>query len=607
VDLRCYFIRLVPVVFRRRTFSSFVACFKSSAPPIAMQLTQFRLTRQNLRLGSGLILFAYVAAHLTNHALGLISIAAAEDGLRVAIAVWHSVPGTVLLYGAVAIHISLAFVALYERRTLRMPPLEALRIALGLGIPTLLIAHAVTTRLAFEAYGVEPNYARVVWTLWHSNRECRQMALLVPGWLHGCLGLNFAFGRRVWYQRLRFFLFGVALLLPVLALLGFLAMLKEVSLLAQDPTWIGANVLSLDAMQAKKLAWTTDVLLATYFAVIVAMFGARLLRRALENWRGTLVSITYPGRTVQVPRGWTVLEASRSHHIPHVSMCGGRARCSTCRVRIVAGGDHCPTPEQNELSTLNRIHAVPGTRLACQLRPQGNVTVVPLVAATPSHTPELANGAVERQIAIMVVDFRWTARPRRVLPQDLLYLLNRYSEIVGDTVRTEGGIPIQFFGDGVMALFGLEVEAREANGQALSAAARVQHRLHALGDRLALELGSAADFVIYLHTGSAGVGESGDHATRTLAAVGNTIDVARQLAAQRDNGDVERIVLSEAVMIAAGVDTRAATWREIVLPTGERFKVTWIDSVTAPLVAKSVMARKEQIASAIGAMHWEPR
>jgi adenylate cyclase len=207
----------------------------------------------------------------------------------------------------------------------------------------------------------------------------------------------------------------------------------------------------------------------------------------------------------------------------------------------------------------------------------------------------------------MVVDFRWTARPRRVLPQDLLYLLNRYSEIVGDTVRTEGGIPIQFFGDGVMALFGLEVEAREANRQALSAAARVQHRLHALGDRLALELGSAADFVIYLHTGSAGVGESGDHATRTLAAVGNTIDVARQLAAQRDNGDVERIVLSEAVMIAAGVDTRAATWREIVLPTGERFKVTWIDSVTAPLVAKSVMARKEQIASAIGAMHWEPR
>ena len=53
-----------------------------SVAPIAMQFARYRLTRQNLRLGSGLILFAYVAAHLANHALGLISVAAAEDGLR---------------------------------------------------------------------------------------------------------------------------------------------------------------------------------------------------------------------------------------------------------------------------------------------------------------------------------------------------------------------------------------------------------------------------------------------------------------------------------------------------------------------------------------------
>src|SRR5262249_30303017 len=157
--------------------------------------------------------------------------------------------------------------------------------------------------------------------------------------------------------------------------------------------------------------------------------------------------------------------------------------------------------------------------------------------------------------------FRWTATPRRVLPQDLLYLLNRYSEIVGDTVRTEGGIPIQFLGDGVTALFGLEVEMRGANRQALLAAVRVQHRLHALSDRLAQELGSAADFVIHLHTGSAGVGRSGDSATRTLAAVGDTIDIARQLAARHNDRDIARIVLSEAVTIAAGVDTHTANWR----------------------------------------------
>jgi adenylate cyclase len=116
-------------------------------------------------------------------------------------------------------------------------------------------------------------------------------------------------------------------------------------------------------------------------------------------------------------------------------------------VRIVAGGDHCPPPAQDELDTLNRIHAPEGTRLACQLRPQGNVTVIPLLVAMPSRLREPANEAVEREIAVMLVTFRWTATPHSVLPQDLLYLLNRYSEIVGDTVRKEGGVPIQFLGD----------------------------------------------------------------------------------------------------------------------------------------------------------------
>jgi adenylate cyclase len=105
--------------------------------------------------------------------------------------------------------------------------------------------------------------------------------------------------------------------------------------------------------------------------------------------------------------------------------------------------------------------------------------------------------------------------------------------------------------------------------------------LRALGDRLQQELGWAAEFIIHLHTGSAGVGETGDNAARSLAAVGNTIDVARQLAAQPDHGQMARIVISEPVMTAAGVDTSAVTWRELVSPTGARLKVTSMAGATA--------------------------
>jgi adenylate cyclase len=285
---------------------------------------------------------------------------------HVAVAVWHSLPGTVLLYGAACIHIALAFVALYEHRTLRMPPMELLRIVLGFGIPTLLIAHAVTTRLAFEAYGAQSDYARVVWMLWHSNRECRQMALLVPGWLHGCLGLNLAFGRRVWFQRLRLVLFGAALLLPILATLGFLAMLKEVSILAQDPAWFSAHVLSLDAAQTDKLARTSDGMLVLYFALIGAVFAARIVRHIVDSYRGMLSRS--PIRAPRVPRGWTVLSGSCASHSTSF-VCGGRARCSTCRVRVVAGGDRARHRDRTS-SIPQSDPRSEGTRLACQLRPE---------------------------------------------------------------------------------------------------------------------------------------------------------------------------------------------------------------------------------------------
>ena len=306
-----------------------------------------RPTQRDIRLASGLVLFAYVTSHLVNHALGLISIDAAERGLALGVRVWQSVPGTVLLYGAAATHLTLAFVAIYRRRTLRMPPADLLRILLGLGIPLLLIGHAVATRLAHELYDYAPEYHRVVWMLWASNGEGRQLALLVPGWLHGCLGLHFAFCRHRLYQRLRFVLFAGALLLPVLAGLGFLSMGKE---LAASPSFLAAmNAIPAAApAEGLALARLRDGILALYFSAIALVFAAREIRALVERRRNLLVTITYPHRVVRVPRGWTVLEASRSHHIPHMSMCGGRARCSTCRVRVVSGEAHCPAPEADE-------------------------------------------------------------------------------------------------------------------------------------------------------------------------------------------------------------------------------------------------------------------
>jgi len=340
--------------------------------------TAYRVTTRDLRLGSGLVLFTYLAAHLVNHALGLVSLNAAEIGLRVAVAVWHSIPGTVLLYGAAVIHLALAVRAVYQRRTLRMPPIEALRIALGFGMPLLLIGHFATARVGFELYGLRPDYHRIVWALWASDGEGRQLALLAPGWLHGCLGLNFAFGHRRLYQRLRPVLLSVALLLPVLAALGFAAMGRELAILGANSNWLETHVSIMDASQQHALARLRLGLLSAYFGVIGLVVASRALRGLFERARPALITISYPQGSVRVPHGWTVLEASRRSGIPHRGKCGGRARCSTCRVQVIDGAGHCPAPGRDELRTLARIRATPEVRLACQLRPDADIAVVPL-------------------------------------------------------------------------------------------------------------------------------------------------------------------------------------------------------------------------------------
>jgi adenylate cyclase len=511
-----------------------------------------RPTQRDIRLASGLVLFAYVTVHLGSHALGLISIDAAERGLALGVRLWQSLPGTVLLYGAAAIHLTLAFVAIYRRRTLRMPAPDLLRIVLGLGIPLLLIGHAVATRLAHELYGYPSEYHRVVWALWTSNAEGRQLALLVPGWLHGCLGLHFAFCRRRLYQRLRFVLFAVALLLPVLAGLGFLSMGKE---LAANPSFLAAmNAIPAPAAaEGLALARLRDGILAFYFSAIALIFAAREIRALVERRRKLLVTIEYPQRVVQVPRGWTVLEASRSHHIPHMSMCGGRARCSTCRVRVVRGEAHCPAPGADEAQTLARIGAPPSVRLACQLRPRGDIAVVPLLAAAPATLlPASVRNSVERDIVIMLVDWCGrTAFAKRHLPQDVLYFARLFGEAVVSAVPTEDEAHCEIGGDEVVVLFGLNGDLAHACRSALEAAACVERALETFGNWHEREFGDSARFTVVMHAGHAAVGDIGFRDAQRLVAVGPATDVANRLRTRAAELGVKFIVSSTVIDGAA--------------------------------------------------------
>ena len=489
------------------------------------------ITRRDLRLASGLVLFVYIATHLSNHALGLVSLDAAERGLGIAVRVWHSRIGTLVLYGAAATHVVLALQAIYQRRTLRMPPLELLRLVAGISIPTLLISHAVQTRVAMETFELSTQYQRVVWELWTAGDEGRQLAMMVPGWLHGCLGLHFAFGQRRSWQRIRLPLFAIALLLPVLGGLGFLAMGKEIAMNVELRGELDALV-ALDDTTRNALLRLRDGALAVYFGAVAIVFGARLLRAYVERRRGSLVRIAFPQADVEVPRGWTVLEASRAHHLPHVATCGGRARCSTCRVRVTAGAERCAKPEPDERAMLERIGAPSDVRLACQLQPEGSVSVVPLLTAAPASLFERARDdvAFERNLALVAV--RWRNRAEfveRQMPQDVVYATRLFRETVATALRAAGGDELDAAADRVVAAFGLAEAFAPSCRAALAVAERLEPALSRLQAALGDTFATRADFALCVHAGQATIAWTGAGDARRALVAGAPIDALDRL------------------------------------------------------------------------------
>jgi ferredoxin len=68
------------------------------------------------------------------------------------------------------------------------------------------------------------------------------------------------------------------------------------------------------------------------------------------------------GRVMPILAGASVLETLRQQGVPHAALCGGRARCTTCRVLVTKGGDQLPPPSGLEADALARIGATPGMR-----------------------------------------------------------------------------------------------------------------------------------------------------------------------------------------------------------------------------------------------------
>ena len=528
---------------------------------------------RQVRLATGLVMFAYIFSHFFNHALGNISYATMEAWLRWHVWWWRMPAVNYTLYTAAVIHFSLGLWALYQRRHFRYTVAEITQIALGLSIPLWLASHFGAVRLTGAIYGLAPpNYATPLYSYWVVRPQmiAVQFILLTVAWTHACIGLYFWLRLKSFFAWAAPILLAIAVLMPALAMIGAHHAGREVARLGQDQDWRNENLRRTPAERRQVIDSITLLYFPIgYAAAIALVFAARGGRTLRERRRG-LVTISYPDRQVRVPKGLSILEASLRHKIPHASVCGGRARCSTCRVRVVSQSA-LPAPSAREAFVLERVgvSANPSIRLACQLRPQSDVAVIPILP--PNMNAELLrqgrrmNIGKERYIVSMFVDMRGSTRLAEArLPFDVVFLINRFLAACSQAVLDAGGQPNQFVGDGVLALFGIDVDPKTACRQAIRAASNVAANVRYVNRQLASDLPEPIQYGIGIHGGEVIIGDIGFQDHTVFTALGDPVNVAARLQDMTKALDCKALV-SEDVFLTAGVAADALTRTEVAI------------------------------------------
>jgi len=515
---------------------------------------------QRLRLASGLVLFVFAATHLANHALGLVGIdamLAMQDARKAVTRTWI---GSGLLLAAFSIHIALALVRIARRRTWRMPPWEALQIATGVLVPILLIPHVAFNRGAAVLAGTNDTYVFELVHIW-PDFAWPMVALVVVAWLHACIGLHHWLSLAPRYGRVQPWLLAVAVTLPVTAIAGYTVSGREVAARLAAPgayTQLIASVRGPDGPVVETLSALNDRGRLAFLALLLAAIAVPVAR-TMRGLAGPRIDIRYrAGPTVRVTPGATLLEISRANGVAHASVCGGRARCSTCRVGIEDGLESLPSPGAAEAETLARVGAAPNVRLACQIHPTAGLTVARLVNPQVTRPVQGATSpqaqGVERTLAVLFLDARgFTELSENRLPYDVVFILNRLFAEVGEAIGAEGGHIDKYMGDGLLALFGGGELDEPSDGcrAALRAAHGIDLALERLNRDLATELGRPIAIGVGIEVGPLVVGRIGHPATAAQTVIGSTVNTAARLEAMTKEKGCQ-VIVSQDVMVCAG-------------------------------------------------------
>lgn len=281
-----------------------------------------------------------------------------------------------------------------------------------------------------------------------------------------------------------------------------------------------------------------------------------------------MIEIKYENtRVVQASPEDTILETSLKNGLEHMHACGGKARCSTCRVLILEGQENLEPRNEEERSLSRRRGLESNVRLACQTRPRGPVHLRRLVLDDQDYEAvrdrSVRTTGREETVAILFSDVRnFTTFSEKNLPYDVIHLLNRYFETMGEVVLGNGGIIDKYIGDGLMATFGLkESDAKSICIRAVNAGLEMLQKLEVVNRYAKKHLDYELQIGVGIHFGTVVVGELGHHSNASFTLIGDSVNMAARLESNTKKAGAPLLV-SEAVWEnVKGFATKGRTFR----------------------------------------------
>lgn len=267
-----------------------------------------------------------------------------------------------------------------------------------------------------------------------------------------------------------------------------------------------------------------------------------------------VIEITNDQVSLPALEGKTLLENTLLSGVPHAHACGGQGLCSSCRVFVEKGIEHFSPMKDKERNLLKKLGLSDRIRLACQSKVEGDIVIRRLVldeidqqiVAGQAMDKSGKSLGIQKEASILFVDIAdYTAFAENTPPYDIVHILNKYFYICGTIVKKYNGRIIDYYGDGFLAIFGLDDDPMHSENLV-----KAGFELCEAIDRfdLAVHQMTNSDFKIRLgaHTGSIIWGTIGIEGMQKEAAIGDTVNLASRI--ENANKDLNtRFLVSEAL------------------------------------------------------------